>query len=145
MAGDEEAEEEVHFKKLNKGDILNLYIQACESAEVNPHPNFAAYLEETQDENESIDLVIHGNAKENFENRVGDKDLAVMVDVLEDYAIYVEDIDLRFNLISDLGAEVLSWLIAKSERLLGLNLQGNDIGIDGAQILAEALKKCELL
>jgi hypothetical protein len=142
IQGEDEGEgEEVEFKKMNKVDILALYEQACHAAELPPHPNFIAYLDETKNENESIDLVIHGN----FESRVGDKDLAVMVDVLEEYAIYVEDIDLRYNHISDLGADVLSRLISKSDRLLGLNLQGNEIGIDGAQALAEALKKCGLL
>ena len=68
-----------------------------------------------------------------------------MVNVLEEYAIYVEDIDLRFNHISDIGAQQISRLIGKSERLLGLNLQGNSIEIEGAQQLAESLKKCELL
>lgn len=113
--------------------------------EVDPHPAFVKYLEETEDDNESIDLVIHGNDKENFNNRVKDLDLKPIVDVLEDYAIYVEDVDLRYNEISNEGAQYLSQLIEKSERLLGLNLQGNSIDIDGAQYLAEALKNCELL
>ena len=37
-----------------------------------------------------------------------DKALTVIVEVLEEFAIYVEDIDLRYNLITDMGAEVLS-------------------------------------
>jgi hypothetical protein len=32
----------------------------------------------------------------------------VFVETLEPYAIYVEDIDLRYNHISDTGAETLS-------------------------------------
>ena len=137
--------EELDFKKLDKEEILGLYEQACEAAEVDPHPSFVQYLWETTEENESIDLVIKGNDKENFENRVTDKTLSVIVEVLEDFAIYVEDIDLRYNLITDMGAEMLSRLISWCERLLGLNVQGNQIAIDGAQSLAEALKKCELL
>jgi Ran GTPase-activating protein (RanGAP) involved in mRNA processing and transport len=66
--------------------------------------------------------------------------LKPIIDVLEDYSVYVEDIDLRYNHISDEGAQYLSQLIEKSERLLGLNLQGNSIEINGAQYLAEALK-----
>lgn len=74
-----------------------------------------------------------------------DADLKPIVDILEDYSIYVEDIDLRYNEISDDGAQYLAQLIEKSERLLGLNLQGNSIEINGAQFLAESLKNCELL
>ena len=41
---------------------------------------------------------------------------------LEKYAIYIEDIDLRYNEITDIGAKALSELICRSPRLLGLNL-----------------------
>jgi len=115
-------EEEIEFKKLNKTEILEEYLQACKSADIEPHPNFLSYLAETKDENESIDLVIHGNSKENFNQWVEDVDVMVFVETLEPYAIYVEDIDLRYNHISDTGAETLSWLIGRAVRLLGLNL-----------------------
>jgi Ran GTPase-activating protein (RanGAP) involved in mRNA processing and transport len=133
------------IKPLNKELILEKYISKCKSMDLTPHQAFVKYLEETEDDNESIDLVIHGNEKENFNCRVKDIDLKPIVDVLEDYSVYVEDIDLRYNEINDEGAQYLSQLIEKSERLLGLNLQGNTIEINGAQYLAEALKNCELL
>lgn len=99
---------------------------------MSPHPCFIQYLEDTAQENESIDIVIHGNAKENFNNRVSDQDIWIISDVLIPYAIYIEDVDLRYNHISDTGAEAISRLIKRAERLLGLNLQGNTIAIDGA-------------
>ena len=154
MEGDEENE----IRPLNKEFLLERYLSKCKSMELEPHKAFVKYLEETEDDNESIDLVIHGNDKENFyfvcffiytvcnfNWRVKDSDLKPIVDVLEDYSIYVEDIDLRYNEIHDEGAQYLAQLIEKSERLLGLNLQGNSIDINGAQYLAEALKNCELL
>ena len=61
---------------------------------------------------------------------------------LDQFAIYIEDIDLRYNEITDEGAQALGDLISKSPRLLGLNLQGNKIKSEGAQYLAEALKEC---
>lgn len=141
MEGDEENE----IRPLNKELLLERYLSKCKSMDLEPHKAFVKYLEETEDDNESIDLVIHGNDKENFSWRVKDSDLKPIVDVLEDYSIYVEDIDLRYNEIHDEGAQYLSQLIEKSERLLGLNLQGNSIEINGAQYLAEALKNWELL
>jgi hypothetical protein len=135
-----EGEGDHEIKPLNKELLLERYTSKCKSMELKPHPAFVKYLEETEDDNESIDLVIHGNEKENFNNRVKDIDLKPIVDVLQDYSIYVEDIDLRYNEIHDEGAQYLSQLIEKSERLLGLNLQGNSIDINGAQYLAEALK-----
>ena len=61
---------------------------------------------------------------------------------LDQFAIYIEDIDLRYNEITDEGAQALADLIVKSPRLLGLNLQGNSIQSNGAQYLAESLKDC---
>jgi NLR family CARD domain-containing protein 3 len=68
--------------------------------------------------------------------------LVALCAALEQFAIYIEDIDLRYNEITDEGANALSELISKSPRLLGLNLQGNKIKSEGAQCLAEALKEC---
>lgn len=143
MEGEGEGDQDI--KPLNKELLLEKYISKCKSMDLEPHQAFVKYLEETEDDNESIDLVIHGNEKENFNWRVKDIDLKPIVDVLEDYSIYVEDIDLRYNEIQDEGAQYLAQLIEKSERLLGLNLQGNSIDVNGAQYLAESLKNCELL
>jgi len=74
--------------------------------------------------------------------RLTDKQLMLICQTLERYAIYIEDVDLRYNELTDIGAKALGDLIAKSPRLLGLNLQGNQIKSDGAQYLAEALKNC---
>lgn len=71
-----------------------------------------------------------------------DQTVITLAAALDAYAIYIEDIDLRFNEITDEGAGALAELISKSPRLLGLNLQGNKIKSDGAQSLAEALKEC---
>lgn len=61
------------------------------------------------------------------------------------YAIFITDIDLRYNKITDHGAKALANLISKAPILLGLNLQGNNIKSEGAQYLAEALKECTRL
>jgi len=57
--------------------------------------------------------------------RLTDKQLMLICQTLERYAIYIEDVDLRYNELTDIGAKALGDLIAKSPRLLGLNLQGN--------------------
>ena len=71
-----------------------------------------------------------------------DKQLIVLCAALDTVAIYIEDIDVRYNEITDVGAQALGDLIRKSPRLLGLNIQGNKIKSDGAQYLADALKEC---
>lgn len=92
---------------------------------MNPHDAFIAYLEETYDENESIDIVIHGNDKYMFTDRITDDHLILICSTLQRYAIHIDEIDLRYNLITDIGARALGDLISKSVRLLNLNLMGN--------------------
>jgi len=46
---------------------------------------------------------------------VSDQDIRIISDVLTPYAIYIEDVDLRFNHISDTGAEAISRLVKRSE------------------------------
>ena len=93
--------EQVEYLELVKSEVLATYKQNCETFELEPHEAFVAYLEETYAENEGIDLVIQGNDKYNFTNRVDDKCLMVLCRTLRQYAIYIEDIDLRYNHITD--------------------------------------------
>lgn len=124
---------------------MNLYRQRCEAMEIEPHRAFIKYLEETFDENDALEIVIQGNDKLNFTSRITDQALIVICATLDKYAIYIEDIDLRYNEITDVGAKALGDLVNKSRRLLGLNLQGNRIKSEGAQYLAESLKECTSL
>ena len=79
-----EGEDDQEIKPLNKEVLLEKYSSKCKVMDLIPHPAFVRYLEETEDDNDSIDLVIHGNDKENFNNRVRDIDLKPIVDVLEE-------------------------------------------------------------
>ena len=120
------------FAELIKTEVLEHYIQKCKISNVAPHRAFVRYLEETQDENDALEIVIQGNDKLNFTSRLTDPHLIALCLTLDKYAIYIEDIDLRYNEITDVGAKALGDLIAKSQRLLGLNLQGNKIKSEGA-------------
>ena len=77
-----------------------------------------------------------------FTDRITDDHLIVICSTLQRYAIHIEEIDLRYNSITDIGARALGDLISKSVRLLNLNLMGNAIKSEGAQYLAESLKDC---
>jgi hypothetical protein len=112
----------VEFAELIKSEVLELYHHRCKASNIHPHRAFVRYLEETYDENDSIEIVIQGNDKLNFNNRVTDHALIAICSTLEKYAIYIEDIDLRYNQLTDIGAKALGDLISKSPRLLGLNL-----------------------
>ena len=137
-----EQQPQVDYAELVKADVIALYKEKSEQAGLEPHDAFMQYLEETYDENDSIDITIPGNHKQMFTYRITDNHLIVICATLERYAIYIEEIDLRYNQITDVGAKALGDLISKSPRLLNLNLQGNHIKSEGAQYLAEALKEC---
>lgn len=128
--------------ELNKSELLENYRQRCGLMQVAPNRCFIRYLEETADENESLELVIQGNDKLNFNSRLTDESLIAMCSALAPYTSYLEDIDLRYNEIGDLGARALGDLLSRASRLLGLNLQGNKIKSEGAQYLAESLREC---
>ena len=113
---------EEEYAELNKQEIAFLYRQKCEECKIDPHDAFVLYLEETMEDNEVLEIVIQGNDKHNFNNRVNDQALIALCSTLYQFAIYIEDIDLRFNEITDEGAQALSDLISRSPRLLGLNL-----------------------
>ncbi len=122
--------------------MLNSYYLKCEQLGIQPHRAFIRYLEDTYDENEALEIIIQGNDKLNFSNRVTDEALMALCAALEPFAIFIEDIDLRYNEITDTGARYLGDLLSRSHRLLGLNLKGNRLKSTGAQIIAEALHEC---
>ena len=110
------------YAELSKQEIQYLYKEKCQEINVEPHPCFLQYLEETVEDNEALEVVIQGNDKHNFNNRVNDAALIALCAALDQFAIFIEDIDLRYNEITDEGAQALGDLISKSPRLLGLNL-----------------------
>lgn len=135
-------QQQINHMDLNKGDVIELYKQKSAEAEMEPHGAFLQYLEDTFDDNESLEIIIHGNDKYNFTERISDNHLIIICRTLERYALYIDEVDLRYNEITDLGARILGDLIQNSVRIVSLNLMGNHIKSEGAQYLAEAMKNC---
>ena len=69
---------EVEYAELVKAELLTQYREMCQQANIEAHEAFCAYLEETYDENDSIDIQIQGNDKYNFTNRIDDRALIVL-------------------------------------------------------------------
>lgn len=103
-------------------ELLESYRQRCQTMKVLPNRCFVRYLEETADDNDTLELVIQGNDKLNFNSRLTDEGLIALCSALEAYAPYIEDIDLRFNEITDTGSRSLGDLLSRANRLLGLNV-----------------------
>ena len=92
------------YAELSKEEIQFIYKEKCQEIDVKMHPCFTTYLEETVEDNEALEVVIQGNDKHNFGNRLDDRGLIALCATLDQFAIYIEDIDLRFNEITDEGA-----------------------------------------
>ena len=58
------------YAELNKQEIAFLYKQKCDDVGIQPHIAFMTYLEETMEDNEVLEVVIQGNDKHNFNNRI---------------------------------------------------------------------------
>ena len=53
-----EEDQEVEYAELVKAELLTQYRDMCQQANIEAHEAFCAYLEETYDENDSIDIQI---------------------------------------------------------------------------------------
>lgn len=61
------------YRELQKNVLLEEYKDACKTEGIQPHRAFVMYLEDTVDENDNLEIVIQGNNKLNFSNRLDDK------------------------------------------------------------------------
>lgn len=147
---------------VSKSELLTLYVQRCEESKEPRNLALYKYLEEqaiqqnvereraeqedyTIEEGNHLDLMFRGNDKLNFSSKITDSNLYPLVGSLVEHAILIQHIDLRFNLISDTGAIILSNLLKPAVNLQTLYLQSNNIGEEGAKKIAECLENHERL
>lgn len=55
---DPDDDQQIAYADLVKTELLSQYRDNCQQADLEAHEAFCAYLEETYDENESIELII---------------------------------------------------------------------------------------
>ncbi|XP_004756593.2 leucine-rich repeat-containing protein 34 isoform X2 [Mustela putorius furo] len=96
--------------------------------------------EELEKGSEGITLNIAGNSRLMPEERVTGKDFWILFRILKK-SPYISGLDVRYNLISDVGAYYAARLLQKQHKLVYLNLMFNDIGPEGGELIAKALHK----
>jgi Ran GTPase-activating protein (RanGAP) involved in mRNA processing and transport len=124
---------------------MGRYKDGCGSKKTEMLPSIVRYLKEASKKKEELDVVIRGNDKYNFHDRVTDEQLELLVDTLKPRPLTVLSVDLRFNHISDKGAIALATFLKEAKNIGAVNLHGNSIGSQGAEQLAQALKGAEKL
>ncbi|NXX11386.1 LRC34 protein, partial [Podargus strigoides] len=130
-------------------DLHQHYVQACQNLGQPENPSISHVLQEADKNDkirwtEGITLKIAGNNHLVPVQRVTDDDLQVLASVLCD-TVFVTGLDLRCNVLTDVGAKHLATFLQDNSTLRYLNLMFNDIGTSGAELIARALHRNETL
>uniref|UniRef100_A0A2K5CAI1 Leucine rich repeat containing 34 n=1 Tax=Aotus nancymaae TaxID=37293 RepID=A0A2K5CAI1_AOTNA len=91
-----------------------------------------------------ITLNIAGNNRLVSVERVTGEDFWILSRILKN-CLYINGLDIGYNLISDVGAYYAAKLLQKQLYLTYLNLMFNDIGPEGGELIAKALHKNQTL
>nr|XP_013030154.2 leucine-rich repeat-containing protein 34 isoform X5 [Anser cygnoides] len=130
-------------------DLHQQYLQACQNLS-QPENSFIARVLQEADKSDNmkwtkgITLKIAGNNHLVPVQRVTDEDLQVLAFVLRS-SIFVTGLDLRYNVLTDVGAKHMATFLQENSTLWYLNLMFNDIGTSGAELIAKALHRNETL
>lgn len=130
---------------MDKDDLLAKYKKLCEARKIPELPSISRYLKEANERHGKLELIIKGNDKYNFHERVTDEQLELLTETLAGVAENLETVDLRYNKLTDKGAITLAKFFKYSPKISFLNLLGNSIGAPGAEQLALALKESKNL
>ncbi|XP_021109658.1 leucine-rich repeat-containing protein 34 isoform X6 [Heterocephalus glaber] len=121
------------------------YCKLCSEKSQNINPFILCVLQKVDEEikkgpKEGITLSIAGNNRLIPVQKVTAEDFCILSKLLKDNP-YINGLDVRYNLINDIGAHYAAKLLQKQLYLIYLNLMFNDIGPEGGELLAKALHK----
>ncbi|XP_053895971.1 leucine-rich repeat-containing protein 34 isoform X2 [Malaclemys terrapin pileata] len=124
------------------------YLQACQESSQLENPFIAHMLEEAEKADitltKGITLKIAGNNRLVPVQKVTDEDFRMLACILSNNT-FVTGLDLRYNVLTDVGAEHAAKFLQENSTLHYLNLMFNDICTNGAELIAKALHRNETL
>ncbi|XP_050822001.1 leucine-rich repeat-containing protein 34 isoform X2 [Gopherus flavomarginatus] len=124
------------------------YLQACQESSQTENLFIAHMLEEAEKGDitltKGITLKIAGNNRLVPVQKVTDEDFRMLACILSNNT-FVTGLDLRYNVLTDIGAEHAAKFLQENSTLCYLNLMFNDIGTNGAEQIAKALHRNETL
>ncbi|XP_021250272.1 leucine-rich repeat-containing protein 34 isoform X5 [Numida meleagris] len=130
-------------------DLHQQYLQACQNLS-QPENHFVARMLQEADKSDNsgwakgITLKIAGNNRLVPVQRVTDEDVQVLASVLCS-AVFVTGLDLKYNMLTDVGVKHVAAFLQENSTLRYLNLMFNDIGTSGAELIANALRGTQCL
>ncbi|XP_030612231.1 leucine-rich repeat-containing protein 34 isoform X3 [Archocentrus centrarchus] len=122
--------------------LAELYGAVCAERQVKVNPDISRPLEETPETGcgRNFTLKLPGNTRPRQVQRLGDDDVLALCKCLQNSEC-VTGLDLRYNSITDGGAEHLAELLQEGRSSLRcLDLMFNDIQAAGARVLASSLQ-----
>ncbi|XP_019388254.1 PREDICTED: leucine-rich repeat-containing protein 34 isoform X2 [Crocodylus porosus] len=122
--------------------LCKQYLQVCQESNQPENPFIAHMLREADKDNiiltKGFTLKIAGNNRLVPVQKITDEDLYVLVCILPKN-IFITGLDLRYNVLTDVGAKHIAKLLQENSSLRYLNLMFNEIGTSGAELIAKAL------
>ncbi|XP_072897856.1 leucine-rich repeat-containing protein 34 isoform X5 [Hemitrygon akajei] len=127
----------------SSGELKACYLDICAEMKQDVNPYILNVLQHVDHSEvvlyDGFTLMLSGNSLRFPVQRLTDSDAAVLVCLLHRNS-FITGLDLRFNHLSNCGAESIAKLLLKTNMLSDLNLMCNDIGSNGAEWIAKALQ-----
>ncbi|XP_019347178.1 leucine-rich repeat-containing protein 34 isoform X2 [Alligator mississippiensis] len=122
--------------------LCKQYLQVCQESNQPENPFIAHMLREADKDNimltKRLTLKIAGNNRLVPVHKITDEDLHMLVCILPKN-IFITGLDLRYNVLTDVGAKHIAKFLQENSSLRYLNLMFNEIGTSGAELIAKAL------
>ncbi|XP_072110936.1 leucine-rich repeat-containing protein 34 isoform X3 [Mobula birostris] len=139
-----ELDSDLQESRMNSPDGLKAcYLNLCAEMKQDVNPYILNMLQHVDHSDvvlyDGFTLMLSGNSLLFPVQRLTDNDAAVLVCLLHQNS-FITGLDLRFNNLSNCGAESIAKLLLETKVLSDLNLMCNDIGSSGAEWIAEALQ-----
>ncbi|XP_030842798.1 leucine-rich repeat-containing protein 34 isoform X1 [Strongylocentrotus purpuratus] len=140
---------------MDPAAVQTRYEDVCMELEVKPNPYIMKVLDKERDEQimweltendpkDFMDMEMPGNNHLLTDKMLQDEDAYVLLKVLANNT-YVTGLDMRYNQITDKGAEHIAELLKETCALKRLSLMCNDLGPEGGAIIANGLQLNETL
>uniref|UniRef100_A0A2K5H7T1 Leucine rich repeat containing 34 n=1 Tax=Colobus angolensis palliatus TaxID=336983 RepID=A0A2K5H7T1_COLAP len=143
MGSPQEAARCIYFSESPESGLQEHYSNLCMEKSQKINPFILRILQEVDEEIKKglaagITLNIAGNNHLVPVERITGEDFWILSRILKN-CLYINGLDVGYNLLSDVGAYYAAKLVQKQLNLIYLNLMFNDIGPEGGELIAKVL------
>lgn len=122
-------------------NLLINYLALCEQTSSPPNKSLIRFLQKLNESSaQPLKIIFKGNDKYNFTSRLTDGDLLLLAECLSEISEFIHTIDFSYNLLTDDSIQNFAKVLNQCPNLVELSLEGNEIGILGAQAISDSLQ-----